>query len=185
MPGSFIGINDDDSDDILARDAVLMSTMSPDFSGVLAQGGVWPPAADSRLILQRRGDRLLIVPVKVSRSVLETLRPVIERVAELVALPGGWNSYDASPVSATALHRTLEFLLEHVTPGVDRPDVVPTVRGGLQLEWHNNGLDVEVEIASDGPVSLFMEDTTTGETTEMKLIGNEQRMRRWLTRASG
>ena len=192
MPGSFIGINDDDSDDILARDAVLMSTMSPDFSGVLAQGGVWPPAADSRLIIQRRGDRLLIVPVKVSRSVLETLRPVletlrpvIERVAELVALPGGWNSYDASPVSATAMHRTLEFLLEHVTPGVDRPDVVPTVRGGLQLEWHNNGLDVEVEIASDGPVSLFMEDTTTGETTEMKLIGNEQRMRRWLTRASG
>lgn len=111
--------------------------------------------------------------------------PVIERVVELAELPGGWNSCDANPVSATALRRTLEFLLEHVTPGVDLPAVVPTVRGGLQLEWHNNGLDVEVEIASDGPVSLFMEDTTTGETTEMNLIGNEQRMRRWLTRASG
>lgn len=111
--------------------------------------------------------------------------PVIERVVELATLPGGWNSYDASPVSPTALHRTLKFLLEHVMPGVDHPSVVPTVRGGLQLEWHNNGLDIEVEIASDEPVSFFVENTRTGEISEMILTGNEERMRQWLTRASG
>lgn len=188
MPDRLVGVNDDYCDDVLTRDAVLVSTMSPDFSGALAQGGVWPLVADSRppgLFLRRRRDQIRIVPVDVSRSTLETLMPVIERVIELAELPGGWNSYDANPVSATALRRTLEFLLEHVTPGVDHPSVVPTVRGGLQLEWHNNGLDVEVEIASDKLVSFFVEDTTTGETGEMNLSGNEERMRQWLTRASG
>ena len=188
MPDGLVGVDGDEGDDILTRDTVLVSTMPPDFSGTLAQGGVWPPAADSRapgLFLRRRRGQLRIVPVNVSRSALDTLLPVIERVVDLAELPGGWNSYEANPVSATALHRTLEFLLEHVTPGVDHPAVVPTVRGGLQLEWHDNGLDVEVEIAPDGPVSLFVEDTVTGETSEMNLNGNEERMRQLLMRASG
>ena len=60
------------------------------------------------------------------RSVLDALMPVIQRAIELTMLPRGWNSYDASPVSETALHRTLEFLLEYVTSGVDHPAVVPT-----------------------------------------------------------
>lgn len=130
-------------------------------------------------------DRLRILSVNVDRSVIETLTPVIQRAAELALLPRGWNSYDASPVSGTALHRTLEFLLEYVASGVDRPVVVPTVRGGLQLEWHNNGVDVEVEMTPEGPVSLFAEDGTTGETDDVNLIGNEDRMRQWLMRASG
>lgn len=119
------------------------------------------------------------------RSVLDALMPVIQRAIELTMLPRGWNSYDASPVSETALHRTLEFLLEYVTSGVDRPAVVPTARGGLQLEWHDNGVDVEVEMTPEGPVTFFAEDGTTGETDDVNLTGNEDRMRRWLTRASG
>lgn len=148
----------------------------PDFSGALVQGGVRPLSVDQ---LRR------IVPVNVDSSVVEALKPVIQRAAELARLPRGWNSYDASPISAAVLQRTLGFLLEYVASGVDHPALVPTVRGGLQLEWHDNGVDVEVEITPDGSVSFFAEDGTTGETDDVSLTGNEDRMRQWLTRASG
>lgn len=182
-----VGAGDDHADG-LTGDAVLVSREGPDFSGTLVQGGVWPPSVDARaprLILQRQRDRPRILSVNVDRSVIETLTPVIQRAAELALLPRGWNSYDASPVSGTALHRTLEFLLEYVASGVDHPAVVPTVRGGLQLEWHDNGVDVEVEMTPEGSVSFFAEDGTTGETDDANLTGNEDRMRQWLTRASG
>ena len=187
MP-NLVGIDDDYGDDILARDAVLASMASSGFSGALAQGGIWPPLDDSRrprLTLQRRRNHLRVVPVGVERSTLDALMPVMERLAELMSMPRGWNSYDANPISGTALRRTIEFLLEHVAFGIDHPAVVPTIRGGLQLEWHNNGLDIEVEVAPDGPVTFFVEDGATEEPIEMHLTGNENRIRQWLTRASG
>ena len=61
----------------------------------------------------------------------------------------------------------------------------PLFEGGLQLEWYNNGLDIEVEVAPDGPVTFFVEDGATEEPIEMHLTGNENRIRQWLTRASG
>ena len=128
MP-NLVGIDDDYGDDILARDAVLASMASSGFSGALAQGGIWPPLDDSRrprLTLQRRRNQLRVVPVGVERSTLDALMPVMERLAELMSMPRGWNSYDANPISGTALRRTIEFLLEHVAFGIDHPAVVPT-----------------------------------------------------------
>lgn len=185
---SLIGVNDDYGDDVLGRGAVLPTIPWPVLSGALAQDAVWPASIDllgPRLTLQRRGNRLKVIPMGIERSILDVLMPVIERMAELVALPRGWDSRNASPVSDTALRRTIEFLLEHVADGIDCPVVVPTVHGGLQLEWHNNGVDVEVEVAPDGHVSCLAEDGSSEEPVELGLAGNEEWIRRWLKRASG
>ena len=185
---SLIGVDDNYGDDVLGRGAVLPSMPWPVLSGALAQDAIWPGSIHSRgprLTLQRRGNQLRVVPTGIERSMLDVLMPVIERMAELVALPRGWDSRNASPVSDTALRRAIEFLLEYVADGIDGPVVVPTVRGGLQLEWHNNGVDVEVEVAPDGHVSCLAEDRLSEEPVEVSLAGNEGRIRRWLKRASG
>lgn len=185
---SLFGSYDDRSDDTLSRDAVLASMASPAFSDALALGRIWPPLVGSprsELRLRKEGNHLYVVPVNVGRAVLEALMPVIQRAAELAALPRGWNSYDARPVSAKALHGAIEFLLEYAAPDVDRPALVPTVRGGLQLEWHNNGLDVEVEVAPDGHVCFFAEDAAAERTVEVELAGKEEWISQWLTRVSG
>ena len=185
---SLVGVNDSYGGDMLTKGAALPSMSWPVFSGALAQDAVWPASIDARrprLTLRRQGNQLKVVPMGIERAILDLLMPVFERMAELVALPRGWDSRDASPVTDTALRRTIEFLLEYVADGVDRPVVVPTVCGGLQLEWHNNGVDVEVEVAQDGHVSWLAEDRSSDEPVEVGLAGNEGWIRDWLKRASG
>lgn len=87
----------------------------------------------------------------------------------LLQLPRGWNSYDAEPVSDAAFEQATEFLTMYLVEGVAYPVLVPTVRGGVQLEWHRQGVDVEVEISPDGSVSWCADDRRTGEEFEAAL----------------
>ena len=64
------------------------------------------------------------------------------------------------------------------------PALVPTVRGGLQLEWHRQGVDIEVEVDPNGSVSWWAEDRRTGEESEQNLAGHEEEIRMWVRRAS-
>ncbi len=42
----------------------------------------------------------------------------------------------------------MTFLLNCVSPDDPVPSVVPTARGGILLEWHEGGIDLEVDIRS-------------------------------------
>lgn len=118
------------------------------------------------------------------RDLPEELLHALERACELQQLPRGWNSYGAEPVSDTAFRQTIEFLAAYVVRGIADPVLVPTVRGGLQIEWHRRGVDIEVEVSPDGSVSWCAEDRRSGEEVEAVLIGHEEAVRAWLARAS-
>ncbi len=102
----------------------------------------------------------------------------------LLQLPSGWNSYGAEPVSVAAFEQVTEFLTMYLVEWVADPVLVPTVRGGVQLEWHRQGVDVEVEIGPDGSVWWCADDRRTGEEFEAALAGQEETIRTWLRRAS-
>ena len=114
----------------------------------------------------------------------EQFRHAVGRVIELLQLPPGWNTHGAEPVSDVAFVRTVEFLSEYLAAGVAGPAVVPTVRGGIQLEWHRQGVDIEVEVDPDGSVSWCAEDRETGVELEASLAGHEEAVRQWLKRTS-
>ena len=118
------------------------------------------------------------------RDLPQELLHALERACELQQLPRGWNSYGAEPVSDTAFRQTIEFLTAYVVRGIAGPELVPTVRGGLQLEWHRRGVDIEVEVSPDGSVSWCAEDRQSGREVEAVLIGHEETFREWLGRAS-
>jgi hypothetical protein len=42
---------------------------------------------------------------------------------------------------------------------IPAPIVTPTSKGGIQLEWHCNGVDLEVEIQSQHRFSVFFTDS--------------------------
>ena len=63
-------------------------------------------------------------------------------IAWLRTLRPGWNSHGSASISEAAIH-TAEVMLEP-------PAIVPRSNGGIQLEWHTDGLDLEVAIAPDG-----------------------------------
>ena len=134
------------------------------------------------------GDLFGMTSPRTSRNTFahEGVREAIRRAATLAQLPNGWNSYGAKPVSPRAVHHATRLLRETacLIPNVATPSVVPTVGGGLQLEWHLRGVDIEIEFGSDGCASWYAEDRATGEASEGPVLGHEDTVRQWLKRAS-
>ena len=143
------------------------------------------PGGDGRTLevafRKQAGELVVDIPY----SAPETLGPAVDRAIGLLQLPRGWNSHNAERVAETAVRRTIEFLMEYLVSDVPAPVVVPTVRGGLQLEWHRNGVDIEVHFSADGDAVLVAEDGTTGKSVETDVVGHESQVRRWLRRVGG
>lgn len=76
-----------------------------------------------------------------------------EKIAALAALEEGWDSYGAAPVTQAALD-----VVRCIA-------VVPTVNGGVQVEWHANGWEVEIEVDPDGEVRSVMVDKTGSKSS--------------------
>jgi len=52
------------------------------------------------------------------------------------------------------------------------PSLVPTVRGGVQLEWHLRDIDLEVEVLSGSQVAGYYKDHRTSSSWEDDLSVN-------------
>ena len=69
-----------------------------------------------------------------------------EVLTVLASLADGWDGYGGAPITEAAMRVARAI------------HVVPTCNGGIQVEWHVNGWDLEVEVSKDGiPVSVVME----------------------------
>jgi len=91
---------------------------------------------------------------------------VLGTLRRLAALPRGWDSYGAKPLTPTALRRMLGLLPLLLPDDAPEPSVVPTRDGGIQLEWHRRGIDFEVKVPPTGPISYLVADAGTGEERE-------------------
>ena len=80
--------------------------------------------------------------------------PTIQAIEDLPWSNGNWVS-GGRQTSEVAVLRILEVLvavLEDLTPA---PTVVPTWSGGVQVEWHRNEVDFEIEADPHGEVEYF------------------------------
>jgi hypothetical protein len=102
-------------------------------------GIVWsnPPAASLRHVIT-----WMSAPAWMS--------PAIARLRALLSLPPNWNSYGSMPIAPSTIHRALQFMVSALPSRAPTPAIVPTPSGGVQLEWHQDGLDVEIELLPDG-----------------------------------
>ena len=98
---------------------------------------------------------------------LETLRASIAKIANL---QDNWDSYGASAISMDLLKSSLDLLSNVIGPKDPLPSIVPTVTGGIQFEWHVNGVDLEVEIESLGQVKVYYEHGNKVEEWEKNLF---------------
>jgi len=70
--------------------------------------------------------------------------PVMQGFIDLLTLPPNWNSYGAGAIDAKVVHDAMNFINGLLGPTSPAPRVVPLSSGGLQLEWHRQGVDLEV-----------------------------------------
>jgi hypothetical protein len=91
------------------------------------------------------------------------------RVDELAALPCGWVD-DAPPPTSEAIEVTRQVLgviraLAYMNPTKLAPQITPTYGGGTQIEWHEQGWTVEVEISATGRIETWVADVRNRPTT--------------------
>ena len=110
--------------------------------------------------------------------------PAIHGIVDLLTLQPGWNSYSAKPIPAPNAVRAVQLLAEFLDTATPPPVIVPTVHGGIQLEWHRNGVDIEIYIESPEDVSFFAQQVGSVKSVEEPLLGHEENLRTWLKRVS-
>jgi hypothetical protein len=114
------------------------------------------------------------VPLAELWRVAPGLRPAwlpetTEAVLRLADLPADWDSYGARRVAPEIALKAAELLAHLARPETPRPAVVPTVRGGVQIEWHLPGVELELDFLSPGRLSVSFEPEQPGEGWEREL----------------
>lgn len=94
------------------------------------------------------------------------LLPTIDHMRELAMLPVGWDGHDGRPVDIGIAAFAIQFLLQTLEPDGPAPQVVPLSYGGIQLEWHEQGIDLEVEVEAPNRIFVSFEDQVSGEKFE-------------------
>jgi hypothetical protein len=72
------------------------------------------------------------------------LGPSIQSIGRLMMLPRNWDFDDAPPVHVPSAQSALEGLSLFMTDNTAPPQWTPTRSGGLQVDWHQNGIDLEI-----------------------------------------
>src|SRR6266704_3543883 len=69
-------------------------------------------------------------------------------------------------VIITALDLIARLLSYDSTP----PAIVPTSEGGVQLEWHRDGHELEIRVRANGEISAFRFDEAAGQGATVERI---------------
>ena len=93
----------------------------------------------------------------------------IENMKELLSLPENWDSYGVPTISLYSVGYALQGLFKIMESNTLLPIVVPTSHGGIQLEWHTRGIDLELETTPLGNINVFAIDQKNGTEWEGEL----------------
>lgn len=91
---------------------------------------------------------------------------VLKSFGYLLNLPPNWDSYGALPISRRCVEYAIRILIQVMGNRTPAPSVVPTVSGGVQAEWHINGIDLEIEVSSPTNGQFYFFDHRTENERE-------------------
>lgn len=94
---------------------------------------------------------------------------VQKALVELVEMPEGWDSYRAPAVKRDAGLFALEILHKVMSPRSPAPHVVPSSVGGVQLEWHEKDIDLEIHVSAPYHCEVWFHDHRAGAPQSVDL----------------
>jgi hypothetical protein len=83
--------------------------------------------------------------------------PLLINLCELGDLPSDWDSYGALSIDPDIAASAVTLLLNIMAEYDAMPAVVPTSHGGVLLEWHDGGIDLEVDVRSPSSIDVYFE----------------------------
>jgi len=94
----------------------------------------------------------------------------------------GWDGYSARPTSPALATALLNCLQIAMPVGATPPAVMPLADGGLQAEWHRNGMTLEIVVASGEEPSYYFWDPATGQEAEGLFEESIDEIQAWVGR---
>jgi hypothetical protein len=95
--------------------------------------------------------------------------PLVQGFVDLLTLPPNWDSYQAGTIDPKVVHDAMNFINAALGPTSPAPRVVPLSSGGLQVEWHRNGIDLEVVFDRGEEPFFYCINRANGEESEHSL----------------
>ena len=108
------------------------------------------------------------------------LQPTIQSFQDLLQVPQNWDGYGASQMNEQVLQLALLLLVEVMDNDAPQPSAVPLSDGGIQIEWHRRGRNLEIEFpASEPPAFYYYEDNSETEC-EGPASGSYEQLQRYI-----
>jgi hypothetical protein len=79
------------------------------------------------------------------------LKPALNNCGHLLLLPFGWDGADAPSVEGVAIQAAIDALCSFMADTSSVPQWTPTRNGGVQLDWHEQGIDLEIQCEPSEP----------------------------------
>jgi hypothetical protein len=96
-------------------------------------------------------------------------KEVLSRMTALLRHRAGWDSYGAQAPRYDAAMFALTILQRVMRGDTPVPFIVPSHMGGVQLEWHENQIDLEIHIVEPYKGDIWWRDHATGRETLVDL----------------
>lgn len=103
------------------------------------------------------------------------------RFNELTSLEIGWDGYAGRPVSFTCAVFAANLLERICIENVSVPSLVPGSDGTLQIEWHENQYDIEIDILGAHNVVATRFDLTTEQEETFNLQSDFSVLADWVS----
>lgn len=95
------------------------------------------------------------------------LYPVLDRLQRLSKLTEGWDSYGGHAPTDKSLFTALAVIANVLQYESQAPLIFPLSEGGVQLEWHRGGEELEIRTSAGGMISAFRFDEDAGRGEEI------------------
>jgi hypothetical protein len=83
-----------------------------------------------------------------------------DRLNALLRLRLGWDGYRAQPLSMDAVEAAVDVLFGMADDLSLPPQLFPLPDGGIQMEWHADGEDLEIEVDPAGSAHVLASDAS-------------------------
>ena len=108
------------------------------------------------------------------------LQELDEQILGLSNLPVGWDGYKGIPVTDSSTRFAKIILEQTFQPSLDAPELVPGSDGTLQIEWHQNQFDIEIEVLNDNRAIAARYDHRSKKLEEIEVNTDYSLLVNWL-----
>ena len=124
----------------------------------------------SDMINTRIQHSLMMLDLAEIQTTEEWIEAISDHLSELSMLQRGWDDESGLPIDPSLIETVFKFVSSDLVRDLKfKPEIVPTIDGGLTMEWHTDAVDLIIEPSTESEASLYYRDSESNEEVEAPL----------------